>query len=516
MKHFILLIAAVLLSFSALAQQNATQAAQAEAVKKHPELGKAGSAFNLEFVATIKRYQKEKPEFFKDPAWPLKLADELAQTTEKRAVAAPAEPNTPVAGFVETTGKEVFQIRLQKDGKILLWGPFTTVGGAARNGFARLNANGTVDNTFNPAGKPEVFGGPIVVEPLPDGKILIGGSVPQLKTSLARLNADGTLDNGFKAFPEGGIYGLTVLASGKLLLTTVPTTEKGFMKGSVVRLSADGSGDPSFKSDVGYFATAIVPQADSRVIISGNFSTKNGAQRNNIARLNKDGSTDQTFKTDANGTVMSIAIQSDGKLVLAGQFTELNGASRRCFGRLNADGTLDESFTPKMKSGRSIGHVPFDTKIPQAGQLYAMPANEWAVQADGKIVIVGRIGAVDGVARDGFARLNQDGSLDKNYNPKLGVPTKGRGRYDYPVGGMAKQSDGKVIIHGFFTAVDGVARPGLARLNVDGTLDSSFNPPGFHFTPPLVFQSDGKMIITGELKTDGGTTRQGVFRLTVC
>ena len=61
---------------------------QAEAVRKHPSLGVAGSAFNREFLACVQRCRSEKPEVFQNPAWPVILADEVAR-------ALPAEPANP-------------------------------------------------------------------------------------------------------------------------------------------------------------------------------------------------------------------------------------------------------------------------------------------------------------------------------------------------------------------------------------------------------------------------------------
>jgi len=84
-------IAALVLGFEPGARGASTPApttaeAQAEAIQKYPELGKAGSAFNVEFVSRVERYRKEKPEFFTNAAWPLTLADEVGES----AKAAPA------------------------------------------------------------------------------------------------------------------------------------------------------------------------------------------------------------------------------------------------------------------------------------------------------------------------------------------------------------------------------------------------------------------------------------------
>ncbi|HRX81642.1 MAG TPA: delta-60 repeat domain-containing protein, partial [Pirellulaceae bacterium] len=91
-----------------------------------------------------------------------------------------------------------------------------------------------------------------------------------------------------------------------------------------------------------------------------------------------------------------------------------------------------------------------------------------ALQADGKALIGGTFTTVDGVSRNNIARLNPDGSLDNTFTP--GTGTNG------PVLSVALQADGRILIAGDFTAVNGVLRNDIARLNSDGSVDTTFNP----------------------------------------
>ena len=75
---------------------------------------------------------------------------------------------------------------------------------------------------------------------------------------------------------------------------------------------------------------------------------------------------------------------------------------------------------------------------------------------------------MDVAARTRIARLNSDGSLGTSFNPGAGANNS--------VHSVAIQQDGKVLIGGPFTLVNGVSRNRIARLNTDGSLDSSFNP----------------------------------------
>jgi hypothetical protein len=86
------------------------------------------------------------------------------------------------------------------------------------------------------------------------------------------------------------------------------------------------------------------------------------------------------------------------------------------------------------------------------------------VQSDGKIFIGGDFTSLNSLTRNRIARLSADGSIETG---ALGSQfNSGAGAND-TVLDLAIQSDGKVVIVGAFTTVDGVARRGIARLNGD-------------------------------------------------
>src|SRR5205085_6053382 len=99
---------------------------------------------------------------------------------------------------------------------------------------------------------------------------------------------------------------------------------------------------------------------------------------------------------------------------------------------------------------------------------------------DGKLLIGGQFTTVNGVSRYGIARLQANGTLDEGFQKGLaGV----RGEIDSWVSSVVVQSDGKVLISGHFTRINGTSRNAIARLNADGTLDSGFQgrlPGGIH------------------------------------
>lgn len=53
--------------------------AQYAAIRRFPDLGIRGSRLNSDYLALYSRYQRERPDYFKDPSWPVRLAEELAK-----------------------------------------------------------------------------------------------------------------------------------------------------------------------------------------------------------------------------------------------------------------------------------------------------------------------------------------------------------------------------------------------------------------------------------------------------
>jgi uncharacterized delta-60 repeat protein/prepilin-type N-terminal cleavage/methylation domain-containing protein len=154
-----------------------------------------------------------------------------------------------------------------------------------------------------------------------------------------------------------------------------------------------------------------------------------------------------------------------------------------------SNGTIDTSFNPG--SGSTISSI-FSTII----------------QSDNKLLIGGNFSNIQGVVRNGVARLNTDGTLDTTFaNGLSGISSGGEVR------NMAIQSDGKIIIGGYFTSINGISRSYLARLNTDGTLDAGFNPNVNNQVYAIRLQSDGKVIIGGSFTSVGGTSRNNIARL---
>ncbi len=241
------------------------------------------------------------------------------------------------------------------DGKILIGGGFTSVNNLQRGGVARLNVNGTLDSSFNPGSGAN--GGVRAVALQSDGKILIAGEFTQFngvaRHGVARLNANGSLDQSFNpgSGADGTVWAVAVLddAGGRSIFIGGEFLDyNGLYRGGVARLHDDGTTDLSFDAGGGADGPiyALMPQADGRLLIGGAFSSIDFRSRRNIARLETTGALDLTFDpgSGANDAVYSITLQPDGKPIVGGLFTSFNQTRRMGLTRLFVNGTVDTSF----------------------------------------------------------------------------------------------------------------------------------------------------------------------------
>ena len=342
----------------------------------------------------------------------------------------------------------VYAMAVQPDGKTIIGGSFDAVGGAAHANIARLHADGSVDTSFTASTNNQV----VCVAVQADGKIIIGGTFDtvggEAHAKLARLNADGSVDTSFTASLNSTVLSMAVQSDGKILLGGLFSGVNGVSRIRIARLHADGSLDANFTASPNGSVHSMAVQADGKILLGGNFTTVNGTARNYIARLHADGSVDTSFDpgSGADTVVFSVAVQADDKILLGGNFTTVDGTARSGIARLHADGSLESTAT-------------FDTGTGASSAVYSM-----AVQADDKILLGGNFITVNGTARNYIARLHADGSVDTSFNPGTGANSTVRS--------VAVQADGRILLAGNFTSVDGTPRNKIARLSNDAAIQS--------------------------------------------
>ncbi|MBL8299813.1 MAG: delta-60 repeat domain-containing protein [Rhodanobacteraceae bacterium] len=240
------------------------------------------------------------------------------------------------------------------------------------------------------------------------------------------------------------------------------------------------------------------------------------------------------FDPSAEWPVFALALQTDGKILVGGNFRRIAGQQRAYLARLNVDGSLDTGFanTSLDAAVRAIAIQP-DGKILVGGYFRNSGATSrnrilrlnsnggidagfdpgtgadgpavyaLAVQGDGKIVMAGVFKAVNGQTRSNLARLNSNGTVDSSFAPSV----------DGRILALSLDAAGKIVIGGGFSSVHSQIRNNLARLNSDGSLDASFDPNANGSVESLLRQTDGKWVVGGTFTVLGGVARNRIARL---
>ena len=452
------------------------------------------------------------------------------------------------AGFAIGSGVNgtVRSIVIQPDGKILLGGDFTTCASIPRNRIARLNANGSLDATFDPGAGADSTVRCMALQS--DGKIIIGGAFNSYsgisRGRLARINTTGSLDAAFAtgAGANGRIHAVVIQNDGRVIIGGNFNMFNGIVRPHLTRLNTSGNLDGTYPLGSGPQAEVdcLALQPDGKLMVAGFFSSINGVLFDRIARMTINGDVDLTFNpgTGSINHIYSMALQADGKVVIGGDFPYYNGVTRQCIARTNSNGSLDTSFDPGT------------------GTLFEVRA--LALQPDGKVILGGGFIEYNGVVRGRIARVLTTGTLDLTLNPALGANNPvyavcplpdGRvligGDFSSYNGGIAGRiaqflpdgtpdptfntgngasgtvfdiavrPDGKIMLCGAFQSIDGTPRARIARLHADGTLDLSFDPgTGANaIIHTMDLQPDGKTIIGGDFSTYNGASRDRLARL---
>ncbi len=343
----------------------------------------------------------------------------------------------------------IYATAIQSDGKILVGGTFTTYNGVNVSDYLmRLNIDGSIDTTFNNVGSGfNDFIWNIKIQK--NNKILIGGGFStyngvDVPDHIIRLNEDGSVDttfnNGGFGANNGVVKAIAIQSDGKILIGGDFATYNGInVPWCILRLEEDGSLDLGFNnggSGANIFIQAITIQSDEKILIGGGFTTYNGVNTPDyIMRLNPNGSIDSTFNNGGSGFdtyVNKIIIQQDGMIIVGGDFTTYNIIDiTDGIVRLDTIGALDSTF-----NNTGLGTW--------GGSVYGI-----SIQSDGKILLGGNFTTYNNEdVSDYVMRLNTDGTIDSTFN-------SGGSGANGPVDTVALQSNGMLIIGGRFKTYNG-------------------------------------------------------------
>lgn len=322
----------------------------------------------------------------------------------------------------------------------------------------------------------------------------------------------------YKPKVKGNVYNIirhTVDKNGNLLVIGTIDHIDGDYSGSLVKLNSLGKVESSFQkviTDSPIYEVKV--SADDKIFIAGPFNMINGNPTNNLVMLSQNGTVENNFTSELDN-VSNFAFQSDGKIIVVGSFSGYKGYNN--VARLNSDGTVDETFnklifntssyllavasddaiyfndfTKVIKLNSSGGlESNFDTGLgtENTGTLYSIEVN-----SQGAPIIAGTFTKFNGTSAKSIALLNQNGSVNLDFNQNIGAGPQGA------IYSIIIEENNKILIGGQFTSY-GNQPASLVELNADG----SFNKIIANISPNdiqrIAISDANKISIVGSFKT---------------
>lgn len=453
-------------------------------------------------------------------------------------------------------GRIVYSIAVDSLGRLYVGGLFDSIGARSRHSLARLSPNGDLDTTFDVRLDSGTIIFDIVVQDshgivVRQYRPLIDGTTP----SLARYTFNGSLDSTFGPYDRTGRNpgSITLLPSGQLMVAG----QTSMWTGLVERLNANGSIDTSFTMDgLGQGQIlSICPEHTGDFIAYGWGDVADRVYHQVMFRFDSTGGVNHDYNVHCglDGSVGSVAPLKDGRLFIGGSqvshdtlalgpsfLTDRHGGI--------VDGYRQGEYPIELLGSRSIvkSHIltnnvlmvldqtQIATDVGPAGlsTIYRLLPDgsrdaEYVVDPslnnrirtacfndDGSAFIAGTFQTVDGVARQGIAKLNPVGKVDLSFDPGSGVDTA--------VFAIAPAGEGVIVVGGAMSRYDGKPVKQVIRLFANGDLDTTFKTPWI-LEPPtgrgksavhhVAIDSGNNVVISGDFQSVNNIIYGNVIRL---
>ena len=320
-------------------------------------------------------------------------------------------------------------VRLPSGKVVVAGGDLQRVGGVRQSYLARLNADGSLDTSWNPA--PNYGVGALWVDAA--GMLYVGGSFSSIagqpRAGLARFNAAGVLDPNWAPTLNGGVNAIAAGLPGSVCFGGIFTQVNGFTHNRLACVSdIDGSLIAGFAPDVNDTVGSLVSSGNN-LYVGGYFTSISATPRNAAARLALNGSgVPDTWNPAPGGVVLSFLPTGSGEVYLAGFFSFVGVTSRPGVAKVNdTNGAVITAFNAQM-----------------ACSNYALDV---CSDGAGGIVAVGSFSAIGGQPRHNVARLDgATGNAIAGFDPGID--------YGYALHVLAEPG-GSYLVGGPFSSLGG-------------------------------------------------------------
>jgi hypothetical protein len=408
-----------------------------------------------------------------------------------------------VAHLPIVKGGKVHAIEALPNGKIIVGGEFTSINDQPIKYLARINADGSVDTSWNPSCNSTVY------DIARTGNTLfVCGSFSSIgglsRTGLAKISAEGpfSIEAGFNARLSGGsVNALSVdetngriyVAGGFSKAGTTPVF--GLIRFLTTNSSFDSSwipvANPHWSSLASMTAIALSP--DNNWVFVGGQNQFGDSYL--VGKIDQDGNFDSEWNPQAYGGNQYIAkiVVTNDSVFIGGDFWEMGGLTQWGIAKLDYSGNADTAWRLDLDEYR--------------GTWYNFSVTDMLISGE-HLYLAGSFGYANGMRRAGLARVDSDGmgSLDANWAPSVNELIRALGLLQ----------SGNLLCGGQFTEVNDQHAVGLAQVSSgDGSLNSDFSTGVFE--PGIIATyaeaPDGSIFVGGDFVRIGQQPAANVARV---
>lgn len=385
------------------------------------------------------------------------------------------------------------------DGKYIIIGTFDFIEGKPVSRIAKLNSDGSLDDTFSTSfGFDNTIYDVLVSDA---GEVFLAMVTNVFEYRVVKLLSNGTVDDSFDFKANQAIYALAwhfgnVLVGGSFSEVNEKTVSK------LVSVATDGILNTAINTNVAInFTINKIKKQGDKIILIERFGSS-------MARLNSDGTTDNSFEFDIDALNLALGSTSheyDYFVVTNNQIIVFDLMEGILF--FDNDGNfLDFTDNYKFLSAMvwrndevwfalRMSESEYDVYkyIPDIQNYEYLgsgngPINDMTFNGSSNVVLGGSFSEFNATATSSLIKLD-----DEN-NPEPGFDIE-EFYNNGAINAMAIQGENKILIGGRFTKVNGVNINNLARLNLDGTLDQSFTPFDTRFVDQIEVTADNKIYV---------------------